>query len=135
MSPSVRARCWFVLLALTTVAVGLTVHRRGVMLPAAVRDVTGDALWAMMIAWGIGAIAPRTRASARAVAALVVCWAVELGQLVRTPLLDGWRGTTLGHLVLGSDFDPRDLGAYALGVGIALLLESRIRRRHRPSTP
>jgi hypothetical protein len=39
----------------------------------------------------------------------------------------------MGHLVLGSGFDPRDLVAYALGVAGAALLEAAVLARGRRS--
>jgi hypothetical protein len=60
---------------------------------------------------------------ARAAAAYAVCAAVEFGQRVHAPRLDALRRTTVGHLVLGSDFDARDLAAYLLGVLAAAALE------------
>lgn len=123
-----RPRLTFVALALSTIAVGLAVHRRGTLLSPTVRDVLGDALWATMIGCWIGAFLPRTRIGPRAAIALAVCWAVEFGQLYHAPALDGWRRTTLGALVLGSGFDARDLGAYALGVLATVVLELALRR-------
>ena len=93
------------------------------MLGPVTRDVLGDALWAAMIAWWVGALVPRARLVVRSVAAYGVCAAVEASQLYHAPTLDVLRATRLGHLVLGSGFDPRDLGAYALGVAGAALLE------------
>ena len=124
-----RARFVFVALALSTIVVGLAVHRGGAVLPPRPRDLIGDALWAMMMYWWIGALAPNARLGGRAVVAVAICWGVEFSQLVHTPTLDAWRGTTVGQLVLGSGFDLRDLGAYALGVFAARLLEMKARRR------
>ncbi len=121
------ARVRFVALALATIVVGLLVHRGGVPLPGAARDVAGDALWAMMIAWWVGAILPGAPMGRRAGAALGICALVEASQLYHSPVLDGWRQTVPGHLVLGSDFDPRDLAAYAAGVLAAWWLERRAR--------
>ena len=123
-----RTRAGFVALALGTIVVGLVVHWRGTMLPARQRDLIGDALWAMMIYWSIGALGPSARLDTRAVLAVVICWGVEFSQLYHAPTLDAWRGTTAGQLVLGSGFDLRDLGAYALGVLAAWLLELNVRR-------
>ena len=86
-----RARLAFVALAAGTIAVGLIVHWRGSLLPATLRDVLGDALWAMMICWWIGAVVPNTRIASRAGLALAICWIVEVSQLYYTPLLDAWR--------------------------------------------
>jgi hypothetical protein len=124
MTPTTRRRAAYALLALGTIAVGLGVHFGGSALAPVARDVLGDALWAAMIAWWVGAIAPEGRIGARSAVALVACLAVEASQLIHSPGLDAVRGTRLGHLVLGSDFDPRDLLAYAGGVVAAAALEA-----------
>lgn len=118
----------YVALALATIGVGLAVHLGATGWPPRVRDVAGDALWAAMIAWWVGAAVPRTSPGRRALVALAICWAVELSQLVHAPTIDALRATTLGHLALGSDFDARDLAAYALGVGAAWAFEAVWRR-------
>lgn len=123
-------RLVYSVLAAGTIAVGLAVHGGVLPLGPVARDVTGDALWAMMMAWWLGAAAPRAPLLARSAVALGICLAVELSQLIHTPALDALRRTTLGHLVLGSGFDPRDLAAYSLGVAVAAVLE-RVARRGR----
>lgn len=124
-----RARAPYAALALGTIAVGLAVHWRGLGLPPAVRDVLGDALWAAMVAgWG-GAAFPRAPLRARSAGALALCAAVEFSQLYRRPALDALRRTGLGRLVLGSEFDARDLGAYALGVLAVALLDRALAGR------
>ncbi len=129
MTPTTRARAAFAALALGTILLGLLLQRTRAMLPPMTADILGDALWAMMITWLAGAIAPGVPRRRRAIAALGVCWAVELSQRYHAPWLDAWRATTLGHLTLGTDFDPRDLGAYALGVLAAYLVEPALFRR------
>lgn len=130
-------RIRFVVLALATIVVGLAVHLSGDGLPAAVRDVLGDALWAVMICWWIAALVPAAFLAWRAVAALAVCFAVEISQLIHAPALDALRATPAGHLVLGSGYDPRDFAAYAGGVFAAVLVERALsgdNRRMRPGT-
>ena len=124
-----RARLWYVALACAAVALGLAVHRGVLATSVSVRDITGDAMWALMIAAWISALVPRARLRTRCAASLLLCWTVEFSQLWRTPALDAIRGTTLGHLVLGSDFDARDLVAYALGIGTFALIDRAVRRR------
>lgn len=124
----IRRRLVYLGLAAATIAVGLVVHSGYLPLGPVVRDVTGDALWAMMMAWWVGAAAPRAALGARSIAALMICIAVELSQLLHTPALDALRRTTPGQLVLGSGFEPRDLAAYTLGVVAAALLERAVRR-------
>lgn len=131
----IRRRLAFLALACLTIAVGLVVHLRGGALGPVARDVLGDALWAMMIAWWAGALAPGARLAVRSMASYAVCAGVELSQLYHAPTVDAARATMVGHLVLGSGFDPRDLVAYGAGVALAALLESTAvaRRMHRPA--
>lgn len=119
----------YLLAAVVTIGGGLLVHRRGGVLGATAHDVLGDVLWGMMLAWWTGAFAPQVRLPLRTLLAYGVCVSVELSQLLHTPWLDAARASPLGHLVLGSDFDPRDLGAYAVGVLAAMLIEQEVARR------
>jgi hypothetical protein len=111
-----------------TILVGLVVHWYGTALPLAVRDALGDALWAMMIYWLIGALVPEASSVTRGIVALGVCFVVEASQAYHSEFLDRLRQNRVAHLFLGSDFDVRDLGAYALGVVAAFGLERRFRR-------
>ncbi len=126
--PRLRARALYLALAAGTIALGLAVHRYGDVLSPAVRDVLGDALWAVMVVLWVGAAAPAVRLWRRAAIALASCFAVELSQLYHTPALDALRRTPAGQLTLGSGFDPRDVVAYAAGVLAAALLEETISR-------
>ena len=89
----------------------------------------GDALWAAMIVWWVSAAAPSAPRSWRAAIALAFCFCVELSQMYRAPWLDAARRTSVGHLVLGSDFDPRDFAAYAAGVVAAVLVDKLLHRK------
>ena len=122
------ARARYIALALGTMALGLGVHWRGGFLNSTLRDVLGDALWAAMVAWWIGAVAPGASLRTRAAAALALCVGVEMSQLYHTTVLDALRNTTAGGLLLGSGFDPRDLVAYTLGVLLAVILERAVMR-------
>jgi hypothetical protein len=113
---------------LATIVVGLVVARGGHALPPGVRDKLGDALWAMMVFWWIGAAVPLAGSWRRAGVALGICFAVEASQLYHAPSVDAIRRSTLGHLVLGSGFDARDLAAYGVGVLAAVMLEYFRRR-------
>ena len=131
MSPLARRRASFVALALGIIALGLLVHRGVIPLPPAARDIAGDALWAAMIFAWLGALAPGLGLWSRSALAVAICFGVEIGQLMQGPMLDAIRATSLGHLVLGSDFDPRDFVAYAAGVLVATLGEAGVRRSWR----
>jgi hypothetical protein len=124
-----RTRASYIALALGTIALGLGVHWRGGALGSTRRDVLGDALWAVMVAWWVGAVAPTASLRLRTAAALAVCLGVEVSQLYHTPVLDAVRSTTAGDWIPGSGFDPRDLMAYTLGVLAAAVLERGLARQ------
>jgi hypothetical protein len=130
---SVRpSRAVYLALALSTIALGLAVHLGGSALGAAVRDRLGDALWAAMIVWWISLLAPHAAPRLRYVGALGICFAVEFSQLYHAAALDAFRNTMVGHLVLGSGFDPGDLVAYTAGVLVAAALDQSFIRRSGP---
>jgi len=113
-----------------TIALGLLVHLhgQGVLRPIE-RDVVGDLLYAVMIVWWVGAVAPRSSVWLRGLVALLFCFAIELSQLYHGPGVDALRATLLGHLVLGSSFDWRDLGVYTAGAVAAVWGEQVVRPR------
>jgi Protein of unknown function (DUF2809) len=127
LRPGSLTRGVYLALAVTTIIVGLLIHKSGELLHPAARDMLGDALWAMMIVWWIGAVAPWLDRRIHGALALAVCAAVELSQLVHAPALDAVRRHPIGHLVLGSDFDARDLVAYTVGVLCAVTALSIVR--------
>src|SRR5215203_2211580 len=102
--------------------VGLLVHFHGSAIPSAQRDILGDALWAAMIVWLVSAVAPQASLALRAAVAYMFCVGIEVSQLYHAPSIDAIRATSVGHLVLGSGFDPRDFAAYAFGVACAALV-------------
>ena len=114
-------------LALTAMVVGLVVHWAGLGLNPVVRDMLGDALWAMMIFYGLGVLLSRARWGMRTALALAICFGVEASQLYHRPWLDAVRATLPGHLVLGSGFEARDFLSYLLGVAAAAGLERATR--------
>lgn len=124
----IPARLVYAGLAVATIVLGLSVHLNGAALGSTSRDVAGDALWAAMLSWWAGALAPARPLSARSAAALTICFVVEASQLLHTPTLDLLRRTTIGRLTLGSGFDPRDLLSYSVGVLAAAFLEWSGRR-------
>jgi len=115
-------RVRYLTLAMATIAVGMLIHFRGSFLPPAVRDVLGDALWAVMVVWWMGVAAPRLPLRIRGFVAFAICIAAELSQGYHTPALDAVRQTVPGQLILGSGYDPRDFLAYAAGVVVAVVL-------------
>jgi hypothetical protein len=116
-------RLRYLIFAAITIAAGLTVHLHGLWLPAAARDMAGDALWAAMMFWAISIVIGPRHIALRVAIAVAICAVVETSQLYRAPALDAVRRTLLGHLILGNDFDPRDFVSYTAGVVAAAALE------------
>lgn len=105
------------------IALGLASRAYPQFLPAALGKYPGDVLWAMMIVFALGIVATRMRTWQLALTALLICFAVEFGQLVQTPWLVALRAHPLGHLVLGSAFGWIDLIAYTAGVAVAAFID------------
>lgn len=124
----VRSRAWYAAAVAATIAAGLGSRAIAAQLPWWLAKNAGDALYATMMFWGVGLVAPRATTARVAGVALAVCWAIEASQAYRAPWLDAVRATTPGRLVLGQGFHAFDLVCYAIGVGLAAALELGARR-------
>lgn len=97
------------------VAAGLLTKASG---NALVRGYLGGVVY--VVFWTCAALLarPRWRPARVAAAVLLATCAIEMFQLCRWPA--GFRATFLGGALLGSDFDPRDFAAYAVGAAAAV---------------
>lgn len=89
----------------------------------------GDVLYAAFWLFAVKLIWPRLSARTAALAVFGCCTVIEFSQLLHSPLLDGWRRTTAGRLLLGSDFSVADIGCYGLGVTLAAILSRALETR------
>ena len=123
---TVRSRIWLGVGLLAVIALGLASRSFPSLIPTILGKYPGDALWALVVFLGCGFINPR--ASTRHLAAFALAFAclIEWSQLYRTPWLDSVRGTTLGHLVLGSVFSWFDIAAYAVGVLLGVIVDKLV---------
>lgn len=94
-----------------------------------VRAYVGDALWALMVFFGIALVWTRWPAGRVALAALLFAFGIEISQLYHAPWIDGLRATRLGGLVLGFSFVGSDLLCYSVGVATGFLIDKRLRDR------
>jgi hypothetical protein len=124
--PTLRSRWLYAAAVAATIAVGLA--SRAAALPWWLAKNTGDALYATMVFFGVGLIAPRIRIWTAAAIAFAFCVAIECSQLYHAPWLDAVRDTLPGHLVLGQGFRTFDLACYAIGVALGVTLEIRAAR-------
>lgn len=116
--PPPRSRYPLALALVAIVTLGLA-SRAVRFFPDPLGAYPGDALWAVMAYLLLAMAAPEATPRRLAAAALAVSFTVEALQLVRWDWLVTLRGTLPGRLVLGSGFDPADLAAYTVGVGLA----------------
>ena len=113
--------------AALVVAAGLVTHFVG---SGPIADLVGDALYAVMIYLFIAIAFPRAAFWVVGVTALTLCTLVECFQLTGLPGL--WAESFWPvRLVLGIGFDARDLAAYAVGAGVATLVDVAVSRRRR----
>lgn len=120
---SLRDRGVPLLACMLILTAGLVVHASNAF-PLA--DKLGDALYAALVVTLLWLLRTGAPWGALAAGALAWCWTVELGQLTPFPAAAArlWPPT---RLVLGSGFDPLDLLAYAVGVGLAVTAVTAVR--------
>jgi hypothetical protein len=114
---------WVGLLAVAA-TLGLGSRRFAGYLPGPVVAYTGDTMWALAVFLGLGLVFATLSTWRLAALTVLISTSVELSQLYHAPWIDMIRATTIGHLALGSGFDPKDLACYAAGVGIGVLIET-----------
>lgn len=113
---------------MVVIAAGLLSRRYPWWQPRVVAAYAGDALWAVMVFWGLALLRPRAQTGTLAGSAFAVALAVEGSQLLSTPWLVAVRDTRLGALALGRGFLWSDIVCYALGIALAALLDAQTRR-------
>ena len=121
-----RKRTWYLLAFVVTIALGLASRRFPHLLPVALGKYPGDALWALMVFFGMGAIFNKVPSLQLGCGALAFSFGIEALKLWQTPWLVGLRHTTLGHLVFGHVFSWQNLVAYTVGVLAGLLVEALV---------
>ena len=120
---AIRSRWRYAVAVAVTIAAGLGSRAVASALPWWLAKNAGDALYATMVFFGVGLIAPRIRTSTAAAIALAFSAAIECSQAYHAPWLDAVRDTLPGHLVLGQGFHAFDLVCYAIGVALGAALE------------
>ena len=118
-----RKRRWYLLAVVTTIAVGLASRWFSQVLPASAGKYPGDALWSLMVFFGMGAIFSKAASLHLGFGALGFSFGIEILKLCQAPWLASLRHTMLGHLVFGHVFSWQNLIAYTVGVLVGLILE------------
>lgn len=118
-----RNRLLYGIMTIIIIALGLCSRRISYAIPDFLNTYLGDALWALMIFIAIGFIFKTMDTRKVAVIAILFCYSIELSQLYHASWIDNIRKTTLGGLILGYGFLWSDLLAYAMGIGIGVIIE------------
>lgn len=88
----------------------------------------GDALWTMMVLFGLAILWPALSTARLTLGALAISYVVEFSQLYQASWINAVRAHPIGHLVLGSTFNWPDLAAYTVGALLAMSLMAALRR-------
>ena len=126
-----RNRKVYLILIPAVMSFGLLSRKFNYLLPNFINSYLGDAIWASMIYTMMAFVFAQKSSKQVAVYSLLFCYAIEISQLYQAPWINTIRNTTLGALVLGSGFLWSDLLAYALGVGIAYIIEIKYKQTYR----
>ena len=129
-----RTRSPYLALTILTIIAGLVLRRVPLGLPYVIVKFGGSMLWAAMVYWIFAAIRPAASTNGLALNATLFAIAVEFFKLYRAPLLDNFRRTLAGALLLGRYFSWWDIAAYLAGIALATFADQRLirRRGHRP---
>lgn len=118
-----RNRLLYGFMVLAVIVLGLCSRRMSNLIPGFLNTYLGDALWALMIFFAFGFIFRTIGTKKVALIAIAFCYFIELSQLYHASWIDSIRKTTIGGLVLGYVFLWSDLLAYAIGIGIGVIIE------------
>ncbi len=90
----------------------------------------GDALYAVMIYFGMRILFVHFNIKKTAILALLFCFAIEFLQLYNAEWMLEIRRTTFGHYALGQGFLWSDLGYYTLGIIMVFLIDYNLVKKN-----
>lgn len=112
----------YITIATITIGNGLFIRMKKDWFPETFNVYAGDTLYAFMMYFLISIIVNKHPVF-KAIAALTVCYVIELSQLYKAAWIETIRQTLPGRLVLGSGFLYSDLLAYAIGMALAFFVD------------
>lgn len=127
MNKAVRGRLLFAAAIVLLCILGLWTRRWYGVSPNVFNTYFPDAAWTMAVYCGFGLLLNRG-VRVHLPLSMAVSYAVELSQLIQTPLLLRLRDTTIGGLVLGYGFLWSDLVCYTAGALFCAAAETLLRR-------
>lgn len=124
-----RGRAAYIALAILTIVVGVVLRRVPLGLPFVLVKFGGSMLWAAMVYWIFAALRPAASSDGIALNASLFAIAVEFFKLYHSPVLDAFRRTLAGALLLGRYFSWWDIAAYLAAIALTAMLDRRLLRR------
>ncbi|WP_196893486.1 ribosomal maturation YjgA family protein [Aureivirga marina] len=121
MKIQIRNRIFYFILAVFTIFLGLS--SRMSFMPMFVITYFGDALYAVLIYFGIRFILVEKSLKTAFLGSLFFCFFIELFQLYKATWIVEIRQTRIGSLILGQGFLWSDLLLYTIGICFIFFLD------------
>jgi hypothetical protein len=118
-----RNRLVYAAACLATVGIGLASRKIPGLFPDILGKYPGDALWTLMVLFGLGAVMPTVSKWRLAACALGISYLDEFSQIYQAPWINGIRSTTIGHLIFGTVFGWGDMAAYTAGGAVGAIVD------------
>ena len=122
-----KSRIAYFLTVLVTISLGLCSRVFATNLPPIIASHAGDALWAVMMYFGIRMLFVRASLFASSTISLLICFSVEFSQLYQAEWIVNIRDTMFGALILGKGFLAVDLLRYTTGIALACMVDWLLR--------
>ena len=114
-------------LMVVTVAAGLTIRFAPLGLPPFIVKYGGSTMWALMAYWIVSTLLPSRRLLTVVLLTGTLATAVEFVKLYHSPILDAFRLTLPGIVLLGRFFSAWDIVAYWLAISVGALVDRGLR--------
>ena len=122
-------------LMVVTVAAGLMIRFAPLGLPSFIVKYGGSTMWALMAYWIVSTLLPSRRLLTVVLLTGTLTTAVEFVKLYHSPLLDAFRLTFPGIVLLGRYLSAWDIVAYWLAIFIGALMDKGFRPAEKVVNP
>ena len=125
--PRRRATC--LLLLSMTIPLGLGWRMAPLGLSPFFFKYGGSVLWAVALYWLVAACLLRWSSGVLAAVAAAIAAALEFSRLWHTPVIDTFRITLAGRVLLGRYFSLKNIAAYWIAIGVTAMLDEAVLRK------
>jgi hypothetical protein len=119
-------RATYLLLLLITIPFGLAWRMAPLGLSPFFFKYGGSVLWAVALYWLVAACLPQRSSGVLAAVAAAIAAVLEFSRLWHTPVMDAFRITLAGRLLLGRYFSLKNVAAYWIAIGLTALWDEGI---------